>query len=363
MAVPLQLRGLGQPGVLDAVHWASRDKLRFRLTFGTGTPEDVRAEPVAGADRVTTVRAAFGGLIVEGEADVPGHVTLALRAGPLACATQPAEPGLLAGRDVAVLFAADAPAEAVAAWLAYHARHHGLGGAVIVGPARLADALGPTSLALVLLVPSHPLGQPGQPAASDLGHAPGAPGRPPPGPPDPWRAPLGAPLVVEAIRRRFLVEAAGVLAADVSDYVLPGDRTVFDAARDAPPGVRLAGRLAYPWRVRAGLAAAIGDHVCTAFDRDDRLSGWCVVPARLPPRALLGPGRVLGAQLGTPVPFVRAMALRHPGHPVAALVPKASLVADPASWRWRVGSAPSRSCRPRGASRRPPPSARSSSRR
>lgn len=173
---------------------------------------------------------------------------------------------------------------------------------------------------MVLLESPVPLGRAGQPAATHPVHAPEAPGKdrmeiPPP---DPWTAPLGELLVYEIARHRFLAQAAGVMNLDISDLLAPvpaGTQGVFDRARAAPQGVLpLAGRLAYPWRVRPGAVVGHGDHVCRPFDRRLSPARWCVAPARAPAAAAWLPVRIAAARpaRGERPGFWRCMGIRHP---------------------------------------------------
>jgi len=293
-----------------------------------------------------TVMAVGGGVVARLEA---ASAALAGPEGPAGLSPQPAEHAILAGRDCALAVRLHEPAATVADWLAFHIRHHGLSGAVIVNrappqdAAAFAAALGQAladagvAPAVVLLESPVPLGRAGQPAATHPVHAPEAPGKdrmeiPPP---DPWTAPLGELLVYEIARHRFLAQAAGVMNLDISDLLAPvpaGTQGVFDRARAAPQGVLpLAGRLAYPWRVRPGAVVGHGDHVCRPFDRRLSPARWCVAPARAPAAAAWLPVRIAAARpaRGERPGFWRCMGIRHPDTAPAALAPKTSLVLDP----------------------------------
>lgn len=325
---------------LDAVATGGR-VLAF---FAAGSdPAAVRALAAGGE-----VRATGGGVMAVLD---PAAPALAGPGGPLLSAAAAAEPELLAGRDCALTLRLHEPAETVAEWLAFHLRHHGLQGAAIVNRAppaaaeefalALSAALARTGVApaVVILESPMPLGRAGEPPAVHPVHAPEAPGKDrmeiPPA--DPWTAPLGELLVYEIARRRVLAAAAGVMNLDISDLLAPrpaGAPTAFDRARAAPGGVvPLAGRLAYPWRIRPGARVRHADHVCRPFDRALSPARWCLAPARLPGDAVWLPVRVAGARAdaegGRPA-FWRCMGVRHPDTAPAALAPKTSLIEDPA---------------------------------
>ncbi|MCL4187456.1 MAG: glycosyltransferase family 2 protein [Rhodobacteraceae bacterium] len=327
----------GGPLCLDAV----AEEGRVLAFFAAGTDTAAVIPIAAGAE----VRAVGGGVVAVLDAAAPA---LAGPDGPVRLSPRPAEHAILAGRDCVLAVRLHEPAGTVADWLAFHIRHHGLSGAVIVNrappdgatafAAALGRALADAGVApeVVLLESPVPLGRAGQPAATHPVHAPEAPGKdrmeiPPP---DPWTAPLGELLVYEIARRRFLSAAAGVMNLDVSDLLVPqpaGSPTVFDRARASPQGVLpLAGRLAYPWRIRPGTSVVHGDHVCRPFDRRLSPARWCVAPARAPLAGAWLPVRIASARTarGERPGFWRCMGIRHPDTPPAALAPKTSLVLD-----------------------------------
>ncbi len=112
----------------------------------------------------------------------------------------------------------------------------------------------------------------------------------------------------------------------------PG-RTAFDLCRTARNGViLLAGRRIYPWRVRKGQPERFGDHICRQFDSRRGIARWGVAPDIAGLENTWRGVRVAFARPddGVVVPFLRAMAVRIPGRKTSELVPKTSLVEDPA---------------------------------
>ncbi|WP_245873035.1 glycosyltransferase family 2 protein [Albidovulum inexpectatum] len=251
-----------------------------------------------------------------------------------------AEPAFLAGLNCLLgQRIAETPAQ-IAEWLSYHHYHHGAQGAVILNrapddglAAALSRALGDMPLRVIVLESPLPLGKPGMGPESHPFLAPDAPGkdRMTPPEPDPWRAPLGEPLVYEIAKWRFLSQARAVLALDVSDYLAPDASGAFQRALDAPQGViGLVGRRVYPWRVRAGQDARMADHICRQFDQRRGFARWGVAPQKAGLERIWRLVRVAHASPtpGDFLPFFRAMALRVPGWPTARLVPKTSLIED-----------------------------------
>jgi hypothetical protein len=306
-----------------------------------GGPAGGAAGEAAAAAPMAEVRAIGGALRVT--LDGPG------RLGPLAPRPAPAEWALLAGRNVALgLRLAETPAQ-VAAWIAWHAAAHGMDGALVVNradpasegdfAADLRHALaGTPGVTVIVLSPGRPLGKPGETAETHPLMAPDAPGkdrmaRPPP---DPWLAPLGEPLLYEALKWRFLGAARAVLALDPCDVLPPradGAASAFDLCATARQGVvLLAGRRVYPWRVRAGAEAAIGDHICRQFDGRRGIARWGVAPAKAGLDKAWRGTRIAGAKPdpGVVIPFWRCMGLRVPGRAASELAPKTSLIEDPA---------------------------------
>lgn len=364
------------PPRLDAVAWPEAGERAFRAFFGPGVPPGTfAAEAPPGHARLEELREISGGLMVAGRVTEPGPLRLALREGGAALLdTAPAETALFAGLNCILAQRFEEPAAHVAEWLAYHAAHHGLGGAVILsrprsghaGFARALErrlaALG-AGLSVVVLSAPVPLGKPGLGPESHPFLAPDAPGKDRMEVPaaDPWLAPLGAGIVYEIAKWRFLAAARAVLALDVSDMLVPraeGEPTAFDLCRSAAGGVvLLAGRRIYPWRVRKGQPARMADHICRQFDARRGIARWGVAPD------LAGLGntwrsiRVAHARPdpGRVVPFWRAMALRVPGRAASELAPKTSLVEDPALLDMALGIFAHKPIRPPVSAPRPAP--------
>jgi hypothetical protein len=324
----------------------------WRAFLGAGATEaDILREAGPGAARIEEVRPLGGGLMLAGS----GPARIATAEGIIEAEPSAPEWPLLAGRNVALGFRLAETAAQVAAWLAWHAAEHGLDGALIVDraapaegaeggadfAARLAAALAAMpggDLVAVVLAPRSPLGRPGEPAETHPLQAPDAPGkdrmdRPEP---DPWLAPLGEAAVHEALKWRFLGAARAVLTLDPCDVLPPrpqGAPSAFDLCAAAAQGVVLmVGRRVYPWRVRAGAEAAIGDHICRQFDARRGIARWGVAPARAGLGRSWRPTRVAFARPdpGITVPFWRCMAIRVPGRATSELAPRTSLIEDPA---------------------------------
>lgn len=327
-------RDLGRPGVPRLLDCVTCDDGRIRAFLGAGTSPDaidpagaglVEIRPVAGA--VMAVLEAGSALCLKSGERIPLH-------------PDEAESEFLAGRNCLLgQRIAETPAQ-IAEWLSYHHRNHGAQGAVILNRAQddgLAEALarlpGDLPLRVIVLQSALPLGKPGMGPETHPFLAPDAPGkdRMTPPEPDPWRAPLGEPLVHEIAKWRFLARARAVLALDVSDYLAPEAADAFQRALDAPQGViGLVGRRVYPWRVRAGQEARMADHICRQFDQRRGFARWGVAPQRAGLDRTWRLVRVAHASPGPGdfLPFYRAMALRVPGWPTARLVPKTSLIED-----------------------------------
>ena len=340
---------------LDAVTWDTSAGMVIWAFFARGTdPASFAPKAGANAATITELRAISGGLMVAGLQTVPGPVRLTLPpAAPaehLILNAAQAEPALFAGKNVAMLLRMEEPAERLCDWLAYHCAHHGVNAVLVLNrepESRLAQdlpdllrslpdtATGP--LTVVVLDCPVPLGLPETGPESHPFLAPDAPGkdRMEQPAPDPWRAPLGEMLLFEIAKWRFLAQARAVLSLDLPDILVPrpGLPSFFDLATEARGGlVRLEGRRIYPWRVRAGKAPVFGDHICRPFDLTNPIPRWCVAPEIAGLDAAWRPGRVsyTKAVASESVCFLRCMGLRHPGYGTAALVPKSSLIEDPA---------------------------------
>ncbi|MFN4158619.1 MAG: glycosyltransferase family 2 protein [Gemmobacter sp.] len=354
----LGARDTGAGLLLETVQGADG---RMRVFFGTGTPP-ARFTPdgAPGTALPLDLREVSGGTLAvfDGAVGTSGaDVTDIALADGTSLTLDPIaeETALMAGRDCLVAFRLEETAAQMADWLCYHADHHGATGAVIVNrlPARITgpdpdadpDALAralaadlPATMTLILLDCPVPLGKPDLPPETHPILAPDAPGkdRMEVPAPDPWRAPLGQGLMPELLKWRFLAQARAVLMLDASDYLeprAPGAPSAFDLCTTARHGViPLTGRRIYPWRVRAGAEARIGDHICHPFDRGEGLMRWGVAPARA---GLENTWRMIRVAYAKPdaaaaTRFWRAMAIRVPGRAASELAPKTSLVEDPA---------------------------------
>ncbi len=323
------------------------DPGRVRAFFAAGTDRAAFAPlPGPGFAEALEIREVSGGVLYDARAT--GPVRLALVEGAAEIVAEPQERGVLAGRNVLLAFRLDEPPEVVADWLAYHVRHHGADGALIVnrappetGHAAFADglqaALGDLAATVVLVEPDMPLGKPGSGPETHPFLAPDAPGkdRMEPPAPDPWRSQLGEALVLELLKWRWLAEARAVLLLDCCDILAPrtdGTPTAFDLCDRAKNGVVLmAGHRIYPWRVRSGQPARFGDHICRQFDARRGIARWGVAPQKAGLDNTWRAIRVSYARPdpGTVVPFLRAMAIRVPGRASSELAPKTSLIEDP----------------------------------
>lgn len=339
----LAVRLIDGQAMLDVVT-DPRDPARFRAFFAQGSDRGAfAADACAGAATTEELRDVSGGLMLVGH----GGPALAMAGGAVLVSPPPAEWALFDGRNVALAFRLDEPAETVADWLAYHARDFGLTGALIVNraPPGAADFTADLTQALaardlpqvqvVVLEPGVPLGKPDMGPENHPYLAPDAPGkdRMTPPDPDPWRAPLAEALVLELVKWRFLGAARAVLLLDVTDILHPAPVSPFDLCQNTRNGViLLVGRRIYPWRVRAGQAAAFGDHICRQFDSRRGIARWGVAPAKA---GLDNTWRLMRVSYARPegeavAQFWRAMAIRVPGRPSAELAPKTSLIEDPA---------------------------------
>lgn len=333
-----------------------------RVFYSAQSP-DAAFGPPDGAER----KRIAGGVVQRFAPGVPVIVALAGRG-----ADQPqparAEPGLLAGGNVLLGCRSVETPQQVADWLRYHHIHHGATGAVVLnraedGNAGLAGALPgllDVPVTVILCDSPLPLGRPDMTPECHPLLAPDAPGKDrmaiPPA--DPWLSPLGEGSVFEILKHRFLTEARAVLMLDVSDILTHPDAQpcAFDRCVAAPAGVvALVGRRIYPWRVRPGVDATFGDHICRPFDARRGIARWGAAPGTAGPDSTWRLLRVEGALPGDeePLAFWRAMALRVPGRPAGELAPKASLIADPDLIALAEGCFDARPVRPPTSAARP----------
>ncbi|MGL4280830.1 MAG: glycosyltransferase family 2 protein [Albidovulum sp.] len=346
MRRPLVTGAAGELPLLDATAWEENGARAFRILTRAG----VSAAMIGGVPAKTELREVSGALLIAGTATGDGPIRVPLAAGDVVEVTPaPAEWEILAGRNCLLGLRLEESADVVADWLRYHARHHGATGAIIVNrappdsPAGSAEDFAEVleealfdcpGLAVVVLESPVPLGKPGLGPESHAYLAPDAPGqdRMTVPAPDPWRAPLGEPLIYEAAKWRFLAKARAVLCLDVTDLLAPGSANAFDLCVGARHGVALlAGHRIYPWRIRKGRTAGFGDHICRPFDRRRGIARWGVAPEVAGLDNTWRAIRVAFAKpdQGQSVPFWRAMAIRVPGYRAGELAPKSSLIEDP----------------------------------
>ncbi|WP_298837906.1 glycosyltransferase family 2 protein [uncultured Roseobacter sp.] len=308
-----------------------------------GFPRDA-LDSNAGFD-IRAVRRIGNALQIIGKSPAPDNgVVLPLTGEEMQVISLKPQPELFDDLNTCVAIRHAETAENVRDWLVFHAGQHDLEALLLID--RAAD---PETSALETLLNARPvpgirrvlilrfdtpLGVPGEGDARLPWYAPDAPGRdrmqhPLP---DQENAPYGAVILYEMTRYLYLGKAAGVMNLDVSDLLLPlkGD-TVFDAAARSPRGVLLLkGERIYPWGLRPGGTTGFGDHICRRFDAEGGASRWCVAPDRVSGAAIWRQVRIVGAtDDDTPqMPFVQAMALRHPGVQVSGIAPKSSLSED-----------------------------------
>ncbi len=336
----LASRQVDQGGISGLLDCVTTDDGRVIVFLGHGTAADaVSASP-------GVLPRAVGRSLMVVLADPAQPSLPTVEGGRVDLHPTPAQTDLFAGLNCQIAQRFDETARQVADGLLWHHRAHGLQGAVIVnrapdGGADLADqlrvALAGCDLRVVVLDCPLPLGQHDGVAETHLLLAPDASGkdrmaRPDP---DPWRAPLVESLLYEVIKWRYLARARAVLALDVCDILAPGGvglPSAFDLCVDAEHGVTLLiGRRIYPWRVREGVAARFGDHICQMFDRRRGFARWGVAPEKAGLDNVWRSVRVSYAKPdpGLTVPFFRAMAIRVPEQASAALAPKTALIEQP----------------------------------
>ena len=355
----LRLDTLPPPGpglLLDCFRIAPDRTLAF---FGNGTPP--RAFAPDGAPDCALpldLREVSGSTLAAFQTEPEAPLRIALANGErLEILPGQAELQSLAERDCLLGFRLEETPEQVAQWIAYHAVHHALTGAVLVNrlpdrtfsnalEAALATAFaalspeidragstGPAGFRLILLDCPAPIGKAGMPPENHPILAPDAPGKDRMDIPadDKWRAPMGEGLIYETLKWRFLARARTVLTLDPCDYLAPRDTgpSAPEVCAAATSGVVwMAGRRVYPWRVRPGADARMADHICAPFDMGKPVIRWAVAPERA---GLMNTWRMLRIAYTKPDPgpaleFFRAMAIKVPGRAASELAPKTSLV-------------------------------------
>ena len=344
----LSSRRIDQGGVTTLLDAISCDDGKSRVFFGAGTATSaLNPDGGLGCALPDELRDVSGACLVITRSTAPTKLALADGITVTIAATA-SETALFAGLNTIFAFRWDETPDQVAENLAYHVVHHGVQAALIVNRASAQDAktfaaalehgLQGCPLRVVLLDCPLPLGKPGTPAENTAYLAPDAPGRdrmavPDP---DPWRAPLGEPILYEIAKWRYLAHARAVLTLDVSDILAPrpkGTPSAFDLCTTSKSGVMLlAGHRTYPWRVRAGKTASFADHICRTFDTRRGVARWGAAPRKAGLENTWRQVRVAFAQpdAGITIPFLRAMAIRVPGRATSELAPKTALIEDAA---------------------------------
>jgi hypothetical protein len=320
---------------------AYRDSADAVLVFGTAPVSSILVDR---QDRRPWIETIPGGVRVQVSAP-RDNLDLAIEGETLTLAPSSPERMPFSGKRVLLGLRHAESAGVAAAWALYHARHQGAEAALILDcgdPAErdafardLGGMLADSTLDPVMIVTTEaPLGRTDLPPAGHPFNAPAAPGkaRMQGIAPDPVRAPLAETVVFEVLRRLYLNDALAVLSLDVSDLALPCDAgTVFDRVLALDAGyLSLPGKEAYPWRLRQRRPCEFGDHICTQFDAGGTRRRWAVAPARAPQATWRMTRLADTSAREDATGFLRCVALRHPGVQVAALVPKTSLVEDPA---------------------------------
>ncbi|MDN5786424.1 glycosyltransferase family 2 protein [Pseudorhodobacter sp.] len=340
----------GVSRVLDVVSLASADIAAPRVIafFGNGTSPDIFApDGRDGSALPLDLRDVSGGTLAMLDPRGEGPLKLALTSGDdLTLTPVPDETAFLSGLNTILAFRWEETIAQTAEMLLFHARSHGMQGAVIINRLpldaawvqaltnELAVSEAGSALRVVLLDSPLPLGKPDLGPENHPYLAPDAPGKDRMEVPenDTWRSPLNEALIFEIAKWRFLASARAVLALDISDFLLPvpdGAPNAFDRCCNAQNGViLLSGSRVYPWRVRPKREARFGDHICVPFDKGNPTQRWGVAPQKA---GLVNTWRATRISYANPdaqaaLPFCRAMAIRVPGRNTSELAPKTSLV-------------------------------------
>ncbi len=341
----LAARREGALGILDALRWPVPLGSAVRIWMARGVTAAQAGPGQGGEVRLRAGQMAGANLVLSGTAAAGQG---ALRAEFAACGIglEPSVPetALFAGMNVICGQRHVEPAGIAADWLRYHVAEHGADAALIVdrappGEDRAAFAASLEEVAagiaglrrLLIVTAPVPLGRAGQPALGDPASAPRLRGQTPEA--DPWRAPLGEPVLYDILKWRFLARAAAVAALDLCDLLAEPDDDIalFDAARLSHGGVLpLAGEAVYPWRIRKGRAPEFGDHICRAEPPVTVPRRWVVAPARCGPDNIWLPGMVAGlrAPADEGAAFHRCMSVLFPRSRVQDLVQKPQLFED-----------------------------------
>ncbi|WP_395540264.1 glycosyltransferase family 2 protein [Neotabrizicola sp. sgz301269] len=304
---------------------------RLRLFFGGGAQSSALLP--AG---IAELREISGGLM----AVLPGREG-ALRLGladgsDVVVPVASAQDGLFVGKRVLLLLrVAETPGQ-IAESLSWHGKM-GAEAALVVNRAPEGDGFAEALCAacagimpLRLLQLTLPSGKAGIGPETHPFLAPDAPGKDRMAPPEPdeWRSPLDEAVLYEWMKWRYLARARSVVSLEACDILPPPDGpSAFEAAETAGT-VLLAGRRAYPWRLRAGQAAGFGDHVCRPFDMRRGSARWACAPEKLGLEQTWRQTRISFANPRQVLPFWRCMALRVAAADGAPLAPKTALIED-----------------------------------
>ncbi len=306
---------------------------RVRLFLG-GLAADAVAAP--GLDEIRQIA---GGLRLAAPGG-PGPFPLALADGShhLLPVTADGTARFADKRVLLVLRVGESPAQ-LAEILLWHAQSHGAEAALVVnrapgdaGAAFARDLAALTGDHLLLTVAdlSLPSGEAGAGPETHPCLAPDAPGkgrmaRPDP---DPWRAPLTEGILYDWMKWRYLARARSVVSLEACDILPAATGAAVVEQAEAGGILALAGRRAYPWRVRPGAEPRAGDHICRMFDTPGGALRWAVAPGRVDPDAIWRARRIPGLRPAMALPFWRAMALRVSEAGGLPLAPKSSLIED-----------------------------------
>ncbi|WP_432448876.1 glycosyltransferase family 2 protein [Aliiroseovarius marinus] len=344
--IRLETAQRGRATLLDAVETSIPGE--FELYFTHDTPVDaIVAGQGARVDEIGTLMGApvltvtrTGGdadpfqMVLDGE-----EVDIRPSASRLSC---------FEGRNVALATRNGERASLVLTWLGYHAKAHGMDGALILNrgapgedpeflrelEAGLAEHAPGCQVAVVEI--GTPLGRQDLPHEAHPFCVPGAPGKdrmhiPDP---DPWHAPMAGMIYYEWARAACLGRARAVVNIDVYDLLYDAKAqgvkdSLFDRVANSEQGyLMLEGHHCYPWRARDGDKPLFADHACVQFDAPGPRKRWCIAPGKLKAGATWRTIRIGGMthDAARDQHFFRFMALRHPTESVSRIVPKSSLI-------------------------------------
>ncbi|RLJ41538.1 glycosyl transferase family 2 [Litoreibacter meonggei] len=331
---------------LDCIGWENPvGGMWLRVFFKSGTACDLfDPKPREGCATFSELRTINGAPLLAGMSEVSSdHIQIALKEGQLTLPVQRPETDLFEDMNVCMLERNGEPIEVVEEWMRYHVTGHGLNAVLMLDREKpnnekgfekklkvLAAKIGLKRL--VHVKSAVPLGAEDLPPASHPFNAPDAPGKDRMDnlPVDPQTSPLAELSLYEWAKWRFLSRARAVMNIDLMD-LLALEAQPFKAVHDSSVGViQLVGQRVYPWRVRPKKQPKFGDHICRQFDNPRANRRWCLAPSRVGRDKVWRFVRVVDAepQPDETMGFLRAMAIRHPKHNAAELVPKTSLIED-----------------------------------